>query len=66
LIEEFKELKKHEKMARRIKINHETLGLIKIVKPKNGATTENKTFFEDGFKLGYNGVAVRSIENKNE
>lgn len=64
LITEFEMLKEGEKRAKRSRVEHSVLGLLKLVKPKKGSTVQNKTFFEQGFKLGYNAVAVRSENNK--
>ncbi|NCN22308.1 hypothetical protein GW758_04450 [Candidatus Falkowbacteria bacterium] len=66
LISEFRLLKEAERKAKRTKIEHPTLGLLKVVKPKKGSITQNKSFFEKGFQLGYSAVAVRSANNSQE
>ncbi len=58
---QFKLLKEAEKRAKRTRIEHPLLGKLKIVKPKKGSMIENKTFFEQGFQLGYDAVAVKSV-----
>lgn len=58
---EFKLLKEAEKRAKRSRVEHPLLGKLKIVKPKRGSMIESKTFFEQGFQLGYDAVAVKSV-----
>lgn len=66
LIVDFKLLKEAERRAKKTKIQHPILGKLKIVKPKKGLVIENKTFFEQGFQLGYDAVAVKSTEGDYE
>jgi len=66
LILDFNLLEEAERIAKRKKVKHPLIGRIKIVKPKKGSTVENKTFFENGFKLGFNAVAVRSSIDSGE
>lgn len=59
-IAQFKLLKEAERVAKRTRIEHPLLGKLKIVKPKKGSITESTTFFEQGFQLGYDAIAVKS------
>ncbi|MBN2854492.1 hypothetical protein JXK06_03110 [Patescibacteria group bacterium] len=61
LIVDFQLLKEAEKKAKRTIVEHPILGKLKVVKPKKGSTVEIKNFFENGFQLGYQAVAVRLL-----
>ena len=66
LMVDFQLLKEAERKAKRTKIEHPVLGKLKLVKPKKGAKIEIKSFFENGFHLGYQAVAVRSAKGEYE